>query len=428
MKGTSIAKKISLDGFTGALMAVESFDGLVTVLHGPGGCRNYHTFLSSQCYPRASPDTFTKYSQRYFFWNSRLPCTYMDENDYINGAEEKIEEILPMIKEVDGGIAVFIKSPGAALIGDNINDIIERLGYSDSAMSIEESLISQPFSTSYDHTVKAILEWRSPKKTTTKKGTVNLLGLPITTKAWEDSREDLRTLLSLCDIEVIATPGAGCDLTALDDSVNAEYSVIVCPEYGSKTAEYYREKYGIPYIRGPSGAPVGFDATEDWIKNIAAALGKDPSAAIERIDEYRRRAFRIIDKLVYNQKTKCVRFAVVADSSIMLPLTKWLYSYLCMIPVYLDAEPGEDKESMDVLNAFIDSEGIRGAVCRDITESDPYFVFADGHMAETMKLMGSCKVGVDIAAPNLSNFSFIPKPVLGALGSMYILDEIFNGL
>jgi nitrogenase molybdenum-iron protein alpha/beta subunit len=352
----------------------------------------------------------------------------MDENDYINGAEEKIEEILPIIRDVDGGIAVFIKSPGAALIGDNITDMIERLGYADSAMAIEESLISQPFSTSYDHTVKAILEWRSPNKTTVRPGTVNILGLPITTKAWADSLDDLRTLLSLCGIEVVSTPGAGCGVSDLDNSVNAEYNVIVCPEYGSKTAEHYREKYGIPYIKSPSGAPVGFDATEDWIKNIAVAMGKDPSVAIEHINDCRRRAFRIIDKLVYNQKTKCCRFAVVADSSIMLPLTKWLYQYLCMIPVFLDAEPGEDKASMDALNAFIDSSGLKNAVCRDITESDPYFVFADGHMAETMKLMGSCKVGVDISAPNLSNFSFIPKPVLGALGSMYILDEIFNGL
>jgi hypothetical protein len=99
-----------------------------------------------------------------------------------------------------------------------------------------------------------------------------------------------------------------------------------------------------------------------------------------------------------------------------------------MIPVFLETEPGADRESADALTAFIDSYGLKNAVCRDITESDPYFVFADGHMAETMKLMGSCKVGVDISAPNLSNFSFIPKPILGALGSMYLLDEIFNGL
>ena len=421
-------KKIPMDGFTGALMAVESFDGTVTVLHGPGGCRNYHTFLSSQCYSRRSPENFRKYSQKYFYWNSRMPCTYMDENDYINGAEFKIEEMLPIVKEVDGGVAVFIQSPGAALIGDNISDAIERLGYSDSALAIEESLISQPFSSSYDHTVRSIIEWKRPERTKVRKGAVNILGLPITTKAWADSLEELKNMLALCEIEVITSPGAGCSVDDIGFSAEAEYNVMVCPEYGSRTAEYYEGGFGIRCITSKAGAPVGFDASEEWIKNICAEMGKDPSPALAYIGKQRRRAFNTIDKLVYNQKTKGMRFAVMADSSVLLPLTKWLYSYLSMIPVFLEAEPGEDQGCMKMLDEFIESRDLRGSLKRDITAAEPYFVLADGHMSETLRLMDVCKAGVDLSAPDLSHFSFIPKPVMGALGSMYILDEIFNSL
>ena len=417
-----------MDGFTGALMAVESFDGTVTILHGPGGCRNYHTFLSSQCYSRRSPDNFKKYSQKYFYWNSRIPCTYMDESDYINGAESKIEEILPIVKDVDGGVAVFIQSPGASLIGDNISDVIERLGYSDTALAIEESLISQPFSLSYDHTVRSIIEWKCPRRSKTRKGTVNLLGLPITTKAWADSLEELKHMLALCDIEVLTSPGSGCSVDSMVSSADAEYNVMVCPEYGSRTAEYYEKKLGIVCIRSKAGAPVGFDASEEWIKNICAVMGKDPSKALGYIGKHRLRAFNIIDKLVYNQRTKGIRFAVIADSSVLLPLTKWLYSYLSMVPVFLEAEPGEDLECVRSLEAFLDSRGLKDPLDKDITKAEPYFVFADGHMSETMRLMGVCKAGVDISAPDLSHFSFIPKPVMGAIGSMYILDEVFNNL
>ncbi|MCL1978666.1 MAG: hypothetical protein FWG60_00685 [Methanomassiliicoccaceae archaeon] len=421
-------KKIHMDGFTGALMAVESFDGTVTILHGPGGCRNYHTFISSQCYPRRSPDNFRKYSQKYFYWNSRMPCTYMDENDYINGAEAKVEEILPIVKEIDGGVAVFIQSPGASLIGDNISDTIERLGYSDTALAIEESLISQPFSSSYDHTVSSIIKWKAPKRKTARKGTVNLLGLPITTKAWADSLEELRHMLALCGIDVITSPGAGCSVDEIDSSAEAEYNVMVCPEYGSRTADLYEKELGISCIRSETGAPVGFDASEDWIRNICAVMGKDPSGALEYINGNRIRAFNTIDKLVYNQKTKGIRFAVMADSSVLLPLTKWLYSYLSMIPVFLEAEPGEDLNCMKALDAFIDGRGLRESMNKDITKTEPYFVLADGHTSETLRLMGICKAGVDLSAPDLSHFSFIPKPVMGALGSMYILDEIFNNM
>jgi len=421
-------KKIPMDGFTGALMAVESFNGTVTVLHGPGGCRNYHTFLSSQCYPRRPPENFKRYSQKYFYWNSRMPCTYMDENDYINGAESKIEEMLPIVKEVDGGAAVFIRSPGASLIGDNISDVIERQGYSDTALAIEESLISQPFSSSYDHTVRSIIEWKRPKKTEMRKGTVNILGLPVTTKAWADSLEELKYMLALCDINVIASPGAGCSVNDIGPSAAAEYNVMVCPEYGSRTADYYEKKLSIKCIRSEAGAPVGFDASEEWIKNICGVMGKDPSGAVEYVNKQRLRAFNTINNLVYNQRTKGIRFAIMADSSILLPLTKWLYSYLSMIPVFLEAEPGEDEGCMRSLDHFLDDRGLRVSLERDISKAEPYFVLADGHMSETMRLMGVCKAGVDLSAPDLSHFSFIPKPVMGVLGSMYILDEIFNNL
>ena len=409
-------------------MAVESFDGTATILHGPGGCRNYHTFLSSQCYSRRSPENFKKYSQKYLYWNSRMPCTYMDENDYINGAEPKIEEILPIVKDVHGGVAVFIQSPGASLIGDNISDVIERMGYSGTALAIEESLISQPFSSSYDHTVRSIIEWKWPKRKKVRKGAVNILGLPITTKAWADSLDELKHMLALCDIDVITSPGAGCSVDEIDSSADAEHNVMVCPEYGSRTADYYEKKLGIRCIRSEAGAPVGFDASEEWIKNICAAMGKDPSAALEHITKHRLRAFNTIDKLVYNQKTKGIRFAVMADSSVLLPLTKWLHSYLSMIPVFLEAEPGEDLGCMRSLDAFLDCSGLKGSIGRDIAKAEPYFVLADGHMSEALRLMGVCKAGVDLSAPDLSHFSFIPKPVMGALGSMYILDEVFNNL
>ncbi|MDR0523756.1 MAG: nitrogenase component 1 [Candidatus Methanoplasma sp.] len=419
--------KICMDGFTGALLAVDSFDGMVTVLHGPGGCRNYHTFMTTTCYPRRPPKNFKKYAHRYFYWTARIPCTYMDETDYINGAEDKIEDVLDMVKDVDGGMAVFIKSPGAALIGDNVSDVIERRGYSGIAMAIEESLISQPFSSSYDGTVRDVIAWRRPERGRARKGTANLLGLPITSRSWRDSLSELEKILSMCGVEVISSPGAGCSISDIADSANAELNVMVCPEYGSRTAEYYEKAHGIPCVRGPDGAPVGFDATESWIRAVADAAGTDPSEALRYVDGHKRRAAETIDKLVYNQRTRGCRFAVHADSSVLLPLSKWLYGYLCMLPVHLSAEPGEDAACMRALGEFVSSRGLEGCLSKDIAKSGAHFAFADGQMAETLELMGSCRKGIGMCAPDLACCSFIPKPVFGAHGAMYLLDEIFNG-
>lgn len=421
--------RICMDGFTGALLAVESFKDGCAVLHGPGGCRNYHTFLSSLCYPRANPGDFKKYSQQYFFGQSRIPCTFIDEDNYINGSDKKLEECIPLICNMNEHcFNVFIESPGAALIGDNIPDAIERSGFSDGAMAIEESLISQPFSTSYDHTIKSILEWKSPKKKTTIPNSVNILGLPISSNDWEDSLMDLKLMLSEMDIEVISSPGAGCSSADLELSTSAEFNVCVSPEYCTRTSSFYDTEYGIPTIFSDMGAPVGFDATEYWANNIAKAMNADTTMMTQHVHKYKERAFKRISGSLYSQRVKCSRFTIMTDSSIMYPLTRWLYNYLCMVPISISADPGADKNMVNSTIKFLEEAGLKEALYTDPAANKVDFMFTDGQTAETQMMMGTCRKGVDIALPNLSRANFIPRPIYGLNGSLYILDEVFNSL
>ena len=196
----------TMDGFTGSLMAVESFSDIKAALHGPGGCRQYHAFTSKKCYQRADPKDQGKYWKPFFFGQHRIPCTYIDEADYIHGSEAKLRQAIPIICDVDEGYTVFIKSPGASLIGDNITDLISELGYSKRAMAVEESLVSMPYAFSYDHTIRSILDWMDAEKRPVRKGSVNILGIPITSKDWERSIEDIRHILELMEVEVIVYP------------------------------------------------------------------------------------------------------------------------------------------------------------------------------------------------------------------------------
>lgn len=420
--------RICMDGFTGALLAVESFSDGCAVLHGPGGCRNYHTFLSSQCYPRANPGDFKKYSQQYFFGQARIPCTFLDEDNYINGSDKKLEECISLICNINNCFNVFIESPGAALIGDNITDAIERAGFNNKAMVIEESLISQPFSTSYDHTIKSILEWKSPKKKDTIPNTVNILGLPISSNDWEDSLTDLKLMLNKMGIEVIASPGAGCSAAELDKSTTAEFNVCISPEYCTRTASFYEEEYDIPTIVSEMGAPVGFDATEYWARNIAEIMGADTTMINKYVHKYKERAFKRISGSLYSQRVKCCRFTIMTDSSIMYPLMRWLYSYLCMIPISISADSGADKTIEKSAIKFLEDAGLKDAWYTDPAANKVDFMFTDGHTAETQMMIGTCRKGVDIALPNLSRANFIPRPIYGLNGSLYILDEVFNGI
>lgn len=414
------------DGFTGALMAVESFGNGRAVLHGPGGCRSYHSFAASRCYSKARQGDYEKYSVPYFFGHSRVPCTYMDENDYIHGSEQKIEECLPILCS-DGDIFnVFIRSPGAALIGDNITDAIERAGYSDRAMAVEESLISQPFSSSYDHTVRTIMQWIGPAKKETQPGTVNILGLPISGNDWESALEDLTHLLELCGLKVLASPGAGCSLEDVRGSVAAEYNVIVSSEYCVRTAEYYEKEHGIPAIFCDCGAPVGFDAAEEWIKTVASKTGRSADEACRLIQDKRELVFRRIKGLLYTNKVKCNDFTAMADGSVLLPLVKWLYDYLGMVPASVTPDPGTDDRTAAEIRSLLRSIGAEDAWRSDPASGKTDFAFADGHTAEMLEMAGHCCKGVDIGYPSLTRVGFLPRPIYGVSGTMYLLDEIFS--
>ena len=414
------------DGFTGALMAVESFENGRAVLHGPGGCRSYHSFAASRCYSKAQQGDYEKYSVPYFFGQPRVPCTYMDEDDYIHGSEHKIEECLPILCSDEDVFNVFIRSPGAALIGDNITDAIERAGYSGKAMAIEESLISQPFSSSYDHTVRTIVQRIAPERKETLPGPVNIQGLPISSNVWESALEDLAHLLELCGLKVLSSPGAGCSLTDVRESVAAEYNVIVSSEYCVRTAELYREKYGIPAIFCDCGAPVGFDAVDEWIRTIASETGRSPDRAGELIHNKREQVFRRIKGSLYTNKVKCNDFTAMADGSVLLPLVKWLYDYLGMVPASVTPDPGTDDDTAAEIRSLLRSIGTEDAWRSDPASRKTDFAFADGHTAEILEITGRCYKGVDIGYPSLTRTGFLPRPIYGVSGTMYLLEEVFS--
>jgi nitrogenase molybdenum-iron protein alpha/beta subunit len=429
MEGGGGAVSIEPDGLTGSLLAVESITDARVILNGPGGCRNYHSFLSELHYPRPTMRNQGECMDFYFFGQPRVPCSYLDEDDYIRGSLEKMGSILPIVKSKGDNLAVVINSPGAALIGDDLDGAIERAGCSQNMLAIDESFFSTPASTSYDSTIRSILSWLDPPRTRKEPATVNILGLSITSKDWQHGLSDLTRSLATMGLKVIAAPGVACTVEQLRSSVKASYNIVVSPEYGLRTAELYQEKYDIPYVMCPDGAPVGFDATESWLRTVASSLGTDPSEAVGSISSYRQTATRLLREFQFHTSLpKGMTFGIKADSSIALPLTKWLLSYLGMVPVAVRTNPGEHGPMADALRSFLNESGFGDAWGKGLENERPDVVIADGHTARLMKGLGSCLVGVDIGLPSLDRFDFVPRSIFGAQGAMYLLDEMINGL
>jgi nitrogenase molybdenum-iron protein alpha/beta subunit len=420
-------KRTLPDGFVGAVMAVESISDAVAFLHGPGGCRVRFMVYSSAVFPRIRLEENDSYFIPYFCGYPRVPATYLDEYDYINGAYYKLEEGLPIVDSKDPGLIVIINSPGAALIGDNHERAIREAGLEDRAIFMDESLVSIPMTQGYDHTLLEIMKHLNPVKERTDKDTVNLIGMTIMDKDFKAAIDEMTENIESMGLKVRCVPGAGADLDGLKDSVNSEYCVVVCPEACQDLSEYYRSK-GLKIIRSEAGAPVGFDATEAFYRKIAEVTGKDASIPISKVFKARDTIYQKFVGMRYNAlRIKGLKFSAAGIASVVRPLSEWLYSYLAVAPVAVDVDPGADQIESEKLKQFLESVdygqsfGVEPKVGSDI-------VLCEGITATTMRLNGECKIGIPIGHSSMGLDDVIPRPIYGIQGALYILDEILHGV
>lgn len=415
--------RILPDGLTGAVMAVEGITDAAVMLHGPGGCRVRHMVLSTAVYPREGRgDSFSPY----YYGYPRVPATYLDEYDYINGALYKSEEGLAAVGSAAPSLIVVIDSPGAALIGDDHSKSIEDNGLSDRAMHIAESMASMPAPNACGHTLAAVMDFISPERREVRKGSVNILGLSLMDKDWKAARDELVGFVESMGLEVVSTPGAGSSVKDLIASVDAEFDIIVCPEMCSGLREWY-ESIGIPSIVSEKGAPVGFDAVDAWIDAIAEATGRDPSVPRGAVARCREAVFDKFAGIRYNAlRIRGLTFSVAGTASVIRPLTEWLYSYLAMAPEAVRTDPGADAVQAEALRGFLESTGFGYAWDREPVPCG--VVLCEGITALTMKLADQCRAGIPIGYSSMGLDDIIPRPVYGIKGALYILDEILHGV
>lgn len=413
------------DGLTGAIMAVEGISDARAFLHGPGGCRVRHMVHSTAVYPRSDVDD--PYSEPYFFGYPRVPATYLDEYDYINGALYKVEEALPYVSAKEPSLIVIIDSPGAGLIGDDHEAAFRRAGLDTISVHPQGSLSSVPVTEGVGRTLASVMERLGSERGDVREGRVNLLGLSLLDKDWRAAREDLSLLLGDMGLEVACAPGAGSSVQEMVDSVDSELNVVVCPEMCTGLREWYSSR-GVPEVCSEGGAPVGFDAIEAWVLAVADATGRDPSKALGRIDSCRKRITERFEGMRYNAvRIRGLTFSAAGTASVVRPLAEWLYSYLAMAPAAVKADPGADPEQAVAIVRFLDETGFG-----DAWDLEPVagsgVVLCEGIEAEAMRLRGECRVAIPIGYSSMGLDDVIPRPVYGLQGSMYILDELLHGV
>jgi hypothetical protein len=123
---------------------------------------------------------------------------------------------------------------------------------------------------------------------------------------------------------------------------------------------------------------------------------------------------------------KGASFSIRASASVALPLTKWLHDYLGMVPMAIDLVDRNSALGAKMQQALIKRN------CARALDSDSFFkadcVFADGATLASLATTPDNWAGIELALPSLGHVDIVEKCVLGATGSLHILELLLNAL
>ncbi|MDD2472886.1 MAG: nitrogenase component 1, partial [Methanoculleus sp.] len=170
---------IEPDALTGMILGAEGIPDVAVLLNGPTGCKFYHGHVAHvQRGGSEVPDPYLTL-EPWFFGQPRVPCTYLDDEDYIFGAGQKLHEILPSLAARWDGLILVVNAPGAALIGDDLEKAIALAGIADRCIPVETPGFSCPGPAGTDRGLARVLRPIAPAKEKARGGTVNLPGLSL---------------------------------------------------------------------------------------------------------------------------------------------------------------------------------------------------------------------------------------------------------
>jgi nitrogenase molybdenum-iron protein alpha/beta subunit len=164
------------DGFIGAVFAFEGIGDAATILNSPTGCKLFMSRTLEQQYPREFDFEEMRYAEEFFFGQARLPCTYLDDYDYVFGSSQKLDYVFGRVADKGYRFVGVLNSPGAALIGDDLARYLAWSGIKIPALVIDKPDFSGPFAEGWSNTVRRTIELLDPRPVAAQDKCVNLMG------------------------------------------------------------------------------------------------------------------------------------------------------------------------------------------------------------------------------------------------------------
>jgi nitrogenase molybdenum-iron protein alpha/beta subunit len=417
------------DGFAGTLLAIEGIRDAAVILHGPTGCRGYHAALSEQWFPRDARHEPLNYAERFYFGQPRIPTTYLDGDDFVFGAGEKLKQAIASVLARNPSLLAVVNAPGTALIGDDLRRCLTAVAPRVPWLVIDLPSISQPMADGHQQAMIATLQAMQLAEQPVKPKTVVLLGISIAHQHWAGSVAELRRLLELCGIEVICVAGGGSPVEEWRRIPRAACFAVLHAEYGDRVARWLSDRFPTPVLGLDTGAPIGFSATEEWLRAVAAAVGADSAPALADIGEWRRAVARKMYLInTFQDVVRGARFSIRSDPSVAFPLAQWLHQYLGMIPAAVEIPEYQHSLLAKRLREFLSEIGCSEAWQRSWQQVQSDLLFADGSQVAIALSSGLVPACVEMMLPSDTYLDILPKAMLGPRGAAYLVEQVINGL
>jgi nitrogenase molybdenum-iron protein alpha/beta subunit len=264
---------------------------------------------------------------------------------------------------------------------------------------------------------------------------VNILGISLHHKYFAGDIAELKRLLNLCQIRVNCCLCAESDLAEIRDIPAAALNLVVHPEYGLRTAEYLKSRFGTPFIS--AGPPIGFAATEALMSQVCSQLKVDDAAFIEESERARARAYAHISRV--NSLTglpKGVGFAVEGSYSELYAYLNFLIHYLAMVPAALKPLSQSSDCFQARLETLLDEidlvelleQARQDSFEQNSTAAGADVILASGVTIARAKLSGHRFVGIETALPTIGYLDIVPKTHLGVQGALFLTEQVLNAL
>lgn len=391
-----------------SMSALMSMEDSVFIVHSPQGCVGCAT-MANDLY-RVGQAHRGIHTIR----NVRMMVTNLDENDIIQGGEQKLKEAILLAYERYRPKLIFIFSSCASgIIGDDIDSISAELQEKLDAILVpihcegfKTKICASGFDTAFISISKYILDGKKVEK---EKGLINLFAP--TTVSYKDQIE-IERMLEILGLHVNYIPFYS-SLEKIQRIPYAQASTAICKVFADEFMKELAETYDIPFSH--TVMPIGVRNTDIWFRGVAALFGKEEEA--ERyIEAEHQRVLPLIQSIRHRLEGKRVFICGGTGRSFAAAA---LIDDFGMKLVGMETPTYDEDAQIDIEHL----NSIHGDYVVDIANMQPF---------EQVNLVNKLKPDVFIGVPSWSARLGIPtthvldmkRPTMGYDGILYLGNKI----